>query len=206
MFNQSLKVLTVLIFVFLITACAGPMTKNELASVKKIAVLNSFPETPNYLKIGTTVFQNDTENIDSLKFKSVVTDQIRDYLVAKGYQVSEVNDKTQLQSGEVDMIIEAVPRDAMSKDYTNGYGFYQRFFFGTKTPASSYVALNLVPSKKDSSNLFSAYYKESFKKLDVDELPTHWNDLTDKQKEDFAQNLKLNIQTTIKELIETLGL
>jgi hypothetical protein len=190
----------------LVTGCAAPMSKNELVAVKKIGIINGFPENPNYLKIGTTVFQNNTENIDSLRYKDLVSNQVEGYLKEKGYQPVEVKDKASLESGEVDMVIEIVPRDALSKPYTNGYGFFQRSFFGSKTPASSYVALNLVPSKKNSVNLFSAYYKENFQELGIVELPDKWGDLSEKQKEVFTENLKNNIQTTIRALIVTLGL
>ncbi len=190
----------------LVAGCATPISDTEKSAIKKIGIINSFEKHPNYLKIGTTMFTNKESLIEELEYKEFVRDEVANYLQNKGYIIVDVGDSDAISQGAVDMTIEIVPRDAKQRPYTYGYGFVQRFLLGKGEPPKSYIALNLVPKSNKARNPFSAYYHENYELLNIKTLPDTWNELTETQKNEFSNNLKLNISKTIGELIPKLGL
>ncbi len=94
----------------LVSGCFGSGTKDELTP-KTFGILNSFPDHPLYLKKKTLVARHKTAGIESLFVKSLFTEVLTQHLEGKGYLVKVVDDKDALKSGEVDMLIEIVPRE-----------------------------------------------------------------------------------------------
>ena len=200
------RLITSILIIF-ITACATPITKEQLNNIKTIGLVNSFPENPNYLSIGLTIFENETSSLNSLSFKQYLTDISSSYLKDKGYKVSIYENRELAEKANLDMVIELLPRDAYQKPGTYGYGFYQRTLFGANVSnAQSYVALNISPESKYFSNAFAAYYKENFDNIHLDALPEKWDNIPTDDRNKMIDNLKNNINKTVLGLIQEFGL
>lgn len=195
------------LLILTITACATPITKEQLNNIKTVGLINSFPENPNYLSIGLTIFENETSNLDALSFKQYLTDISSSYLKKQGLNVSTFRDRESAEKANLDMVIELLPRDAYQKPGTYGYGFYQRTLFGAKVGnAQSYVALNLSPESRYFSSAFSAYYKENFDNIHLKALPENWDKIPEADRSKMIDNLKNNIDKTVIGLFKEFGL
>lgn len=193
----------VLGFVSLLSACATPLSKQEIAAIKVVAIQNEFPEYPNLASIGTTIFNNEIGRVESVEYKRFVTEVVAKYLGAKGYSVKSPD--VAVPSPGVDLTLRLIPRDAYQRVGTLGYGFYQRSMFGIRTKPASYVALNIVPMMEGKSR-GDAYYRESFVPLTLAELPTDWLSMSPELKMEFDRGLKSNIDKTVTSLLEEIGL
>lgn len=189
-----------------VAGCATPLDQSEVARIKSIGVLNSFPDHPNYKIIGTTIFENTESEIREFEYKAIVYDSLKSYLEGRGYAVSPVSSREDVSREDIDLVIEILPRQARDRPYTFGYGFVQKSFLGTSETPKSYVALNLIPVTGRAQNPFNAYYEENFSILGVATLPSKWEDLTPLRKRYLSDNLLRNIEETIAKVAPKLGL
>jgi hypothetical protein len=104
---------------------------DEISSIKTIKVVNNFPEYPAYEVIGTTMFNNAYSEVEDPSFRLLITETMIDILKEKGYLVEEVDDAT---AADADLIIRLESGyDIFASEpekFKNGYGFYERSFFG----------------------------------------------------------------------------
>ncbi len=202
--KNLVRSIAVLALVSLLSACATPLGKQEIAAIKVIAIQNDFPEYPHLASIGTTIFNNEIGRVESAEYKLFVAEVVAKHLGAKGYTVNKP-EASAAALPRADLVLRLIPRDAYERVGTMGYGFYQRSMFGLKTKPASYVALNIMPLM-DGKSRGGAYYRESFMALSIAELPTDWRSMSPALKTEFDQSLKTNIEKTVTSLLDEIGL
>jgi len=188
---------------FLITGCATPIREQTRASIQTIGVVNEFPEYPNYLIIGTTVFSNSKQEVPEPTLRAEVTTELIRMLSVKGYKAESVADGDSRE--KYDLILELVPRDLYGLATTNGFGFFNNFFLGLSLSKESYVALNLVP-KIDGRSTCAACYAQSRSDLAVETMPASWGELSDDEKRIYIDSLRANMKSALSEVVREAGL
>lgn len=187
-------------------ACA-PSANHYAGSRLTVGILNEFPDIPNYIKKRTLVFMHDKKGYDSGRFKDVLTQSASKFILSKGHRVIEVDDRTALNDGRADMILQIQPLDIYKQEGTRGYGFYDRAILGVviKQAARSYVCMNVNLYRKDSIFNKRSGRQESFSKLIFSELPDSPDQLTADQKKSMSVNLEQNIRETITRVLPMMG-
>jgi len=193
-----------MLFVF---ACAPSPTMTETSDIL-VGIQNQFPDAPKYIKSRTFVFRHQVSDIDTKRFKDAITKSAGKYLASKGYQVIEVEDRTALEDGRANMIVNIVPMDIFKQDGTLGYGFYDRKILEVliKQPARSYICLDMNLYRKGHMRVTRTGRQENFSKLDIKELPDTPDQLTEDEKKEMALNLEKNINETVFRVLPMLGL
>ncbi len=178
-----------------LNSCVSSKTSESPTPSVTFGVLNSFPEHPNYLKNKTLVAMNKTDVIPTLSLKSQFTEVVTQFLTDKGYQVRVVDSKTALKEGQVDMLIEIVPREVHKMEGMKAYGFSDRkFLLGlVNQPPRSYVAMHLELSRGNSKRIIKTNREERFSDLGTDTMPDTWDHLTQEDKQKFEENLRENM-------------
>ncbi len=191
---------------FSLFACA-PSANNNTGSGLTVGILNEFPDAPNYIKQRTFVFLHQKKGYDSGRFKDVLTQSASKFILSKGYRVIEVEDRTALNDGRADMLLQIQPLDIYKQEGTRGYGFYDRAILGVviKQPARSYICMNVYLYRKDSIFNKRTGRQENFSKLTFAELPESPDQLTADQKKTMSANLEQNIKDTIFRVLPMLG-
>ncbi len=69
--QKFIKLALAIITLSLLGGCASTLKPTELQSVKTVGIINQFPDTPNFVTIGTTIFNNDSAQIDSSEFSTL---------------------------------------------------------------------------------------------------------------------------------------
>ena len=181
-----------------IFACA-PSENKWKGSRLTVGILNEFPDAPKYIKQKTLVFQHQTKGYESGRFKDVLTKSASEFLLSKGYKVIEVEDKSVLDDGRADMLLQIQPLNIYKQEGTRGYGFYDRAILGVviKQHARSYICMNVNLYRKDRIFNKRTGRQENFSKLTVAELPESPDQLTVNQKNTMSANLEQNIKDTI---------
>ncbi len=193
--------------IFSILSCASTMTGKETSQLT-VGIWNEFPDTPNYIRKQTFVFRHKITGYETQDFKQNLTRTAGEYLTSKGYKIIDVNDKTALDDGTADMIVQIRPMDIYKQEGTLGYGFYDRSILKVlvKQPARAYVSLNMILHKKGSSRVKQTGRQESSSRLEIIELPDSPDQLTEQQKKEMSLNLDENIRKTIFKALPILGL
>ncbi len=168
--------------VLLVSACASTLKPNDLTSVKTVGILNNFPDNPNFVTIGTTIFNNEYAQINDPQFSNTISNTVIQYLGNKGFQATLI---TENQTREFDMVLELIPRDVYATPGTYGYGVNQRSMFGNPMQANTYVALNIIPII-DGKKKCGACYLQKLMPIEIEELPPTWEELSAEQKEHVA--------------------
>lgn len=193
-----------LIFLF---SCA-PAMPGKNASQITVGIWNEFPDTPNYIRKRTFVFRHKIADYPAKNFKQIMTQTVGEHLASKGYKIVEVQDKTALDQGQADMIVQIQPMDIYKQEDTLGYGFYDRKILEIliKQPARAYVCLNMTLHKNKSLTVKRTGRQESFSKLLIKELPDSPDQLTDEQKQSLSLTLEETIRKTSLQALPILGL
>ena len=195
--------ITVAVLLALLTACATPLTKNDIENIRHVGVLNTFPDYPNYTIVGTTIFNNEYGKIEDPSLKSFITNELIEQLSSRGISAKEISDET--KNSGVDLILVVVPRDIYNMIDTYGYGLYQRSMFGVKAFKKSYVAMNIRPTINGKSRCDSCY-GQSLTALPIDEMPEIWSDLDVAQQEQLIELLKKDIKNAVDIAFKKTGL
>jgi len=182
--------------------CASTLKQTELQSVKTVGVINHFPDTPNFVTIGTTMFNNEYAQVNDPGFSKLLTDTVTNRLENQGFQAQLIDE---LQRQKYDMIIELIPRDVYATPGTYGYGVNQRSAFGNAMQANTYVALNIAPYIQGRKKC-SACYLQKLMPINIEELPATWDDLSDTDKQHVSEILRKNIVLSINEIMMQAGL
>ena len=192
-----------LIVPLFLAACATPLTTQQLSEIKTIGIINNFPQYPNFLNVGTTVFNNQTDAVREPEFREYLVSVVDDYLREKGYTPEFISDKA--SGGNADMLIELIPRDSYGMVGSYGFGFYQKSLLGKIIYKNSYVSLNVSPIIAGRSKCI-ACYAASRTDLPIEKMPPKWADLDDDQKEKFRSILKADIKKALVEVLKNSGL
>ena len=106
-----------------------------------------------------------------------------------------MDDKAALKSGQVDMLIEIVPREVFKIEGMYAYGFADRkFLLGlVNQPARSYVAMQLSLRRANSGRVINTKRQERFSHLGMEVMPETWDELSSEDKEAFEANLRDNM-------------
>ena len=199
---KKINIVLLLIASFFLTACATSLTPQDLANVKTVGVINSFPENPHYVVVGTTIFNNEYDKINEPTYKELLEKTVIDRLSAKGFKASIIDKE---QSDKYDMVIKIVPRDIYQMPETYGYGLNQNSIIGVRMPAFSYVSLNVVPYIRG-EGMCDACYIAKITNLEMGDLPNSWQELN-KQNQDIARNaINDNIVKGVNEVMVKMGL
>ncbi len=193
--------ITILTLSFL-GGCASTLKPTELQSVKTVGIINQFPDTPNFVTIGTTIFNNEYAQVNDPIFSKLLTDSVINRLKNKGFQVQLIEEA---QRQKYDMIIELIPRDVYATPGTYGYGVNQRSAFGNAMQANTYVALNIAPYINGKKKC-SACYLQKLMPINIEELPATWDELSDADKQHVSEVLSKNIESSINEILMQTGL
>ncbi len=199
---NKIKVFLIIWMVLFISACATKIKPDELSAVKTVGVLNHFPEKPNFVTIGTTIFNNDYSSVNDIQFFNNLNETVVNYLVSKGFKAQVIKEH---QRNDFDMVIELIPRDVYAMPGTFGVGVNQRSMFGNAMQANTYVALNIEPHIMGKSKC-SACYLQKLLPLDIEKLPPSWEELTDTQKSHVTEVLNKNIEQSVRVLLAATGL
>ena len=167
---------------------------------KTFGILNHFPAHPYLLKKRTLAAGDSAVEIESLSVKDLFTETVAAHLAGKGYKAQVVRDEAALASGNVDMMIEIVPRRVFKSDTVFACGFLDRkFFLGLMNqPAKSYVALQLILKRRNSSRVIITEHRERYSRLGEGMLPARWDVLDPEQQAAFEANLRENIIRTVE--------
>ncbi len=186
--------------------CSTSGTNEASLQPITFGVINQFPDYPNYLKEKTLVAMHQTTIIESLFVKDQLTRIVEKFLIAKKYRVIEVDSKDALKDGRADMVIEIVPRNVFKTEGTFGYGFADRnFLLGLiKNKPHSYVAMELILTRKNSRRTITTKKEERFSEIGIDSMPDQWTQLTKDEKKRFEENLLENMAKTADILLSRL--
>lgn len=178
-----------------VNSCVSSKVNEKSIPSTTFGVLNSFPDHPNYLKNKILVAKNKTSAIETLSLKFQFSEVVTQFLTDKGYQVIEVDSKTALKEGQVDMLIEIVPRQVHKMEGMMAYGFSDRkglLGLVNQSPRS-YVAMHLELSRGNSKRINKTNREERFSDLGTDTMPDTWDELTQEDKQKFEDNLRENM-------------
>ena len=195
-----IRALTVVVAFFCIQGCAVNDPDVRTIKAKTFGVVNLFPEHPYYLKKQTLVAMHKNHEIDSLFLKEELTRAVLNYLVDKGYKAVTVDSKDALLSGNVDMLIQIIPRKVRKIDGMEAYGFADRnFLLGLiKQHPRSYVALQLALSRRHSKRVIKTPPGERFSGIEGLSMPETWDLLSEKDKNQFEVNLRKNMLEAVR--------
>ena len=202
MAKSQIKIMYVVLIALFLSACASTIKQQDLQSVKTVGVINNFPENPNFVTIGTTIFNNDYASIKDDKYSELLVKTVLDYVNAKG-MIAKVIDES--DRGSYDMVLELIPRDMYGIPGTFGFGVNQRSMFGNAMQANTYVALNIGPYINGKSKC-SACYLQKIKPLNIDNLPENWEALSINEQKHVDEILSENIRETLIELLVEVGI
>lgn len=200
--NRAFKLMVIVIAFVLLNACASTLKEQDFVNVRSIGIINNFPDKPNFVTIGTTIFNNEYAEIDDVQFSQTLTNTVIEHLEKKGLNAEVISED---KRNNFDMVIELTPRDVYSTPGTYGYGVNQRSIFGNPRQANTYVALNLTPYINGRKKC-SACYLQKLMPIDIETLPAEWSLLTEKQKVQISDTLNQNIRSSLKELLIETGI
>ena len=202
MVKSQIKVMLVVVIVLFLSACASTIKQQDLQSVKTVGVINKFPENPNFVTIGTTIFNNDYASIKDDKYSRLLVKTVIDYVNSKGMDAKVIEESDR---GSYDMVLELIPRDMYGIPGTFGFGVNQRSMFGNSMQANTYVALNIGPYINGKSK-FSACYLQKIKPINIEKLPETWEALSAEEQKHVDEVLRANIKETLTELLVEVGI
>ncbi|WDP87296.1 MAG: hypothetical protein HUN05_21020 [Desulfobacter sp.] len=193
--KNLIKLFAILVMVVGFSGCFGAGAEKGALLPIKFGVLNLFPEHPYYIKQKTLAVNQKALVVEDLELKDQFTDIVVDYLLAKGYAVEVVEDASALKAGEVDMLLEIVPRQVRQTQGMFGYGFSDRkILLGliSQLPRS-YVSMHLSLSRKNSRRILHTRREERFSQLEINFMPETWDELSKDDKESLEANLRSNM-------------
>ncbi len=181
-----------------LAACAAPLPREEVVGAKTVGILNEFPDYPDYALIGTTMFTNKHEDVPDPGAKAYLTAYLSGLLRERGYEVKEVQSRT---DPGVDVVIRVIPRDIMHMAESYGYGFWQRHLLGAAINKVSYTALNLMPVKAEREGC-GWCYGQSVASVTTGKLPPKWEDLPPDARQVLLKALRGNIEVAVRKAFE----
>jgi hypothetical protein len=203
--QREAVIASLLLFGIVLGGCAPQLTQPELDTVETVTIINSFPERPNFTIVRTTIFNNQLGEFGDGKYFEELNSVTKNALVKRGYRENEVVQKREEMTQDSDMVLTLVPRDIYQWPETNGYGAYQRTFFGIKNKPVVYVALNIHPEIHGKLK-GSAYFHSVITELTIDELPEGWELLAEKEKKEVDTKLSDSIDQAVSELLGKIGI
>ena len=200
--KNYVKLFLVTILVSLLSACATKIKQQELLTVKTVGVINKFPAYPNFVTIGTTIFNNEYADIKDPQFGNLLVETVLEYVKARGFSVKLINES---ERNLYDMVLELIPRDVYATPGTYGFGVNQRSMFGNPMQANTYVALNIGPYIRGKKKC-SACYLQKLKPIPIEELPATWGELSEPNRVIITKTLRANIKESLDEILNTVGI
>lgn len=190
-----------------LVGCAGSLQSIDPSSFRNIAVINSFPEEMNYMSIGTTIFNNEYQNvIQSDRLKEKLSDLLKNYLEARGYAVTEIEGKENIKNESYDLVIDIYPSNSFGMENALGYGVYQRSFLGNQSSFVTYTFLGLAPYI-GGSRLSGRIRGESLTDISSEvAFKEKWGDLTKQEQELILKKVEANLNDAMVQAIGKLGI
>ena len=182
--------------------CATPLTVEEKGTIRSVGVFNQFPDKPNYVVIGTTIFNNDYDEIPDSSYRVYLDQVVEDYFEAKGYSVRSLAEDESVD--DVDLAVVLIPRDIYQMPGTHGFGVTQRSILGNAFPAQVYVALNL--HSKFKGRMVAGGYKAVLREFSQSPLPATWESLPESKKAKVHEKLREGIRTAIHQIFQENGI
>ena len=195
--NRRFRILTVCL-AMAGAGCATPLTPEQLADVRTIAIENAFPEQAKFTLIGTTIFNNKYNTVGDIDYKSFLTEQVQELVRARGYTLAATLE-------DADIVLQLQPNSIYGMVDSEAYGIYGRTFMGATTWVKSYVAINIVPYR-DGKHLCIACYAKSLTNIDIDSMPEEWSQLTPDEQAAADASLRADIKKAVQKAFESTGL
>lgn len=197
----QIKLLSLVLLVILTTGCATNISPQQLATVKTVGVISTFPEYPNYTTVGTTILNNENDKIKDEQFSKLLMNTVLEYMNKKGYEAKSIEE---WERTSYDMILELTPRDVYLTPQSFGFGVHKRSIFGIAQQANTYVALNIESYIHDEKICYDCYLGR-LEPIPIDKMPYAWNDLSSENKDIIINLLNKNIKDTLTELLIKIG-
>ncbi len=199
--TKFLSLVSILALAWFLQGCASNQYNPEqIKKIKTIGVINSFPEFPSYITLGTTNLNHDGSVMKLPELKGEVSHAALTYLQSKGYQ-AQLTDLSN-QSG-FDMIIHLRP--SKDRNYiTNGYGLQRKTIFSVESWINVFLIYSLqVKLKNDEPrNILHQYLKET----ELEDLSDTWPELSEVQKQQVKSSMQKHILLGTEEAIKKVGL
>ncbi len=200
--KKFVKGFTILLLGVFVGGCATPLTTEERSTISSVGVINQFPAYPNYVVVGTTIFNNEYDEIPDPSHREYLEQVVEGYFEAKGYSVRMLSKN---DSGEeVDLLVTLIPRDIYQMPGTHGFGVMQRSILGKPFPAQVYVALNL--NAKFKGRVVGTDYKAILSEFSQSSLPPNWESLPESQKGEVNEKLRAGVKKAIHEVFRENGI
>lgn len=200
-------IMLVVLSLMTLGGCAGSLQSKDPSSFKNIAIINLFPDQINYISIGTTVFNNNYEDVTLEKnHKNQLTQMLEDHLESRGYKVTELYGKENIDNPDYDLVIAIYPKYTYSMENTLGYGVYQRTMLGKQIDFVTYTFMALA-LYIDGSRLSGRIRGEST--TDISSNVTYkqkWADLTDNERTLITEQIQANVEDAMEQAIGMLGI
>ncbi len=187
--------LLIILAVASLSGCLGWLMPADTGVPPKVfGIVNTFPEHPQYIKKKTLVAGHKVAMVESISVKNQLTEMVARFLEESGYRAVSVDDRSALTSGQVDMLIEIVPKKAMNIKGLFACGFSDRkFLLGlVNQPPRSYIGIQLALSRKNSTRVVTTRPQGRFSQLNTD-MPDTWEALSRREKKRFEANLRENL-------------
>lgn len=200
-------IILVVLSLMTLGGCAGSLQSKDPSTFKSIAIINLFPSQINYISIGTTAFNNNYEDVTLEKnHKNQLTQMLEDHLESRGYKVTELYGKENIDNPDYDLVITIYPSNTYSMENTLGYGVYQRTMLGKQIDFVTYTFMGLAPYI-DGNRLSGGPRGEST--TDISSNVTYkqkWADLTDNERTLITEQIQANIEDAMEQAIGMLGI
>ena len=194
-------VIILLISILLVSGCAGRLAKQDIETVKVVAIENTFLDFPTFTVIGITVFNNDHGLIKDKSFKNYITKTTKNILKRKGYKVVIQKDEKAVPA---DIHLKIIPSKIHDMIGTFGYGVHEKSAYSINVNTFGYIALNLQANINGEIKGHSHSVKTS--DLVISDLPESWLSLSRGDRISTRNALKRIIILALKESIEDIGL
>ncbi|MCS0454560.1 hypothetical protein ND933_11120, partial [Vibrio diabolicus] len=90
--KNKIKLVYSLLLLVVLTGCASTLKPQDLKEVETVGVVNEFPEYPNFVTTGTTIFNNDYDAVKDSSFSDLLVKTVKDYVEAKGMAVKLISE------------------------------------------------------------------------------------------------------------------
>ncbi|WP_115720218.1 hypothetical protein [Gallaecimonas mangrovi] len=185
-----------------LTGCATHLQPAQLTKVQSVGVIDDFPAVPNYAVVGTTIFNNDFDDINAPHFKKLLEQTAMRALTAKGYQPEIIS---QDQQQQFDLVLKLEPAAIPDMLWTWGYGVYQRSEFTVPKTAVTYMAIKVLPYIHGKLLCSDCYYQQQLPLL-LKKLPANWQALSSQQQAVIGDTLESTIEYTVSGAFKDMGL
>ncbi len=203
---RLLRIFTILFTACGLIACAATLTKQQMASIQTVTVVNHFPDFPTLADVSVSLAPSSHPTINDHAFRNYLSQQLVNRLQQRGYQVVIADSSgASGQQEAAELLVEIMPDTVEELLESDAYGFYHRSLLGLTGFTSSYISLTLVTTL-NGQQICSDCRGESVTTLDIHALPDNWIELGRADKQALQQALYRDIEQAVDQAFAQTGL